>query len=639
MLLILVVGFLIFSCSSTNTHQISSPDGNIKLSFELTPEGRPVYAVYYGEDIVISPSPLGLVLEDTDLSHSLRPAGNAVDSAVQQSYTLSHGKVRDVKVSANVVTIPLKNQDGHELHIRFYLSDDGVAFQYTIPEFGEGIRHIREELSGFAFQSGSRAWLQPRATAKSGWNAVNPSYEEHYWSDTLLSGIAANDSGWVFPALITTGKHWVNITETWPDRNYCGSHLNIGDSPGELIIAFPEPEEGFPGGAVYPESALPWTTPWRVITIGDNPGVIVESTLGTDLARPSALGETGYVKPGRVAWSWALEKDPSVNFERQVQFIDYASRMQWEYCLIDVNWNYTIGWEKLGELSKYAASNNVGLIVWYSSSGSWNTIPFEPRDMLLTSASRHEQFSKLRELGIKGIKVDFFGGDGQSMLNYYLDILEDANQYQLMVNCHGATLPRGIHRTYPNLVTMESVRGFEYATFGQETADRVPVKSTILPFTRNAFDPMDFTPVCFTEYDNNSRVTGNGAELAQAVIFLSGIQHYAETPEGMRTVPGYVKSIMREIPNTWDETRFVDGYPGEYVVIARRSGKQWYVAGINGTDKELSIIPDLGFIPADSVRLITEGETKRSFSQKLLPLDSNIRIELMGNGGFVLKAE
>jgi hypothetical protein len=467
----------------------------------------------------------------------------------------------------------------------------------------------------------------------------NPSYEEHYLEDILIQDLVSNDSGWVMPALFHAADCWITITETWPDRNYCGARLQKGLKPNEMIIAFPEPSEGYTNGVVFPESTLPWTTPWRIIAMGNTPGTIVESTLGTDLAKPSALDDVSYVKPGRASWSWVLMKDQSVNFETQKEFIDYASEMGWEYCLVDVGWDITIGWEKLSHLAKHAASKNVGLIVWYNSSGDWNTVPYTPKDKLLTSESRNEEFSKLKALGIKGIKVDFFGGDGQSMMDYYQDILIDAHKYQLMVNCHGSTYPRGLERTYPNLVSMEAIRGLEYATFGQETADKVPAKVATVPFTRNAYDPMDFTPVCFNEYDNNKRITGNGAELAQAVILLSGVQHYGEIPSGMANVPDYVKKMMREIPVSWDETKFVAGFPASYVVIARRTGNIWYVAGINAEKDSLELPLHLPFISSDEGMLITEGDSLRSFRQGKVSLDSqkDIKVTVKSMGGFVIK--
>jgi hypothetical protein len=639
LIFVFVSAFL--SCSKPPDTSVSSPDGKIRVTITLDSKGTAFYTVLFKERPVMSNSRLGIVREDADFSENLRLDSVSVITPISDHYKLLYGKKKEANYNANRRVYHLSNAVGKNMNICFQVSNDGVVFNYSLPGTSGGIKMITSEKTSFNFTTGTMAWIQPRAKSKSGWNKVNPSYEEHYWENVQLADIVPNDSGWVFPALFQNIDCWFTLTESWPDRNYCGSHLQKGSDPCEMTIAFPDSTEGFTNGAVFPESNLPWTTPWRIIALGDNPGAIVESTLGTDVAKPSVLGDISYVKPGRASWSWVLMKDASVNFEVQKEFINYAADMGWEYCLIDADWDTRIGWKKMTELARLAKSKNVGLILWYNSAGDWNTVPYHPKDKLLTSESRNAEFAKLKALGIKGIKVDFFGGDGQSMMDYYQDILTDADKYQLMVNCHGATLPRGLERTYPNLVSMESVRGLEYATFAQESADKVPSKSTILPFTRNAFDPMDFTPVCFTEYDNNIRVTGNGAELAQAVIFISGIQHYAETPAGMATVPEYVREMMREIPVSWDETKFVAGYPGLFVVIARRTVKTWYIAGISAEKELRDLELELPFVKQKEGVLITEADSLRSFSQKKVSLiDGNmLKTSLRPYGGFVLKME
>jgi hypothetical protein len=627
------------SCSHRDQLRLTSPDKNILVTINTDDEGRVFYSIDYKMISVLKKSRLGIVMEDRDFSGGLKFEFASGPEHVNDQYNLLYGKKRSIVYEANKKTFHFKNSQGMPMDIIFQVSNDGVAFRYQFPGESSGMKKISRELTGFYFTDSTRTWIQPRAKAKTGWNQVNPSYEEHYLNNILLRELQPSENGWVFPVLLKANGCWVNITETWPERNYCGSHLEKGEEPEELIISFPEPTEGFTGGEVYPQSPLPWATPWRIITLGDSPGVIIESTLGTDLAEPSLLENISYVKPGRSSWSWALGKDPSVNFNTQKKFIEYAGKMGWEYCLIDVNWDTTIGWNKIRELTVLAKEHKVGLLLWYNSAGDWNTVTYHPKNKLLTPESRNAEFAKLKELGIKGIKVDFFGGDGQSMMSYYRDILEDAHKYQLMVNCHGATLPRGLQRTYPNLVSMESIRGFEYATFGQETADRVPMKSTIIPFTRNAFDPMDFTPVCFTEYDNNHRTTGNGAELAQAVIFLSGMQHYAETPKGMAGVPEYVRMFMKEIPVDWDETKYIDGYPGDFILIARRKGNTWFIAGINGKEIPRNIIFELPFHTKDQGLLVSEGNNPRSFRKHELKPDENnhIQASLGPNGGFVAR--
>ena len=450
-----------------------------------------------------------------------------------------------------------------------------------------------------------------------------------------------NDAGWIFPALFNYDKYWLLISETAPDRNYCGCRLKK-DLPGnEFSIGFPQPAEVFADGPVNPESKLPWSTPWRIIALGDSLKTITESTLGTDLANPAKLQDTSFM-PGRASWSWVLLKDSATVYDVQKRFIDFSADMGWEYCLIDTMWDTQIGYGKIKELAEYAKTKKVGLILWYNSAGNWNTVTFTPKDKLLTHKGRVEEFSKLEEMGIKGIKVDFFGGDGQSVMSYYQDIFEDAAKFGLSVNCHGATLPRGWQRTYPNLLTFEAVKGFEYVTFDQGNADLQPNHCCVLPFTRNVFDPMDFTPACFTEVPNIKRVTTNSFELASSVIFTSGIQHFAQTPEGMAAVPDYVKDFMREVPSRWDDTRFIDGYPGKLVILARKFNDTWFIAGINGEDVEKTINLDLSFLKtAKTATLITDGENNRSFNMQKIPItpEKPLEIKLKNYGGFVMKIE
>jgi hypothetical protein len=630
---------MLISCAGQDKMKIDSPDGRINVTLQHGDHGTINYSVYYDKKPVLENSTLGIQRSDAGFSSGLKVLSVSKITPVNDSYTLLYGKKRDVTYKANRRIFSLRNSSGEKMDIIFQVSDDGVAFCYSFPGESGDIKSIDAEMTSFRFAPGTTGWIQPRAAAKSGWNQCNPSYEEHYLEDVSLTDIKPNANGWVFPALFHTGNIWINLTESWPDRNYCGSHLSKGNGADEMIIAFPEKSEAFTGGGVFPQSKLPWTTPWRIITIGDNPGVIAESTLGTDLARPAMKGDFSYVRPGRASWSWALMKDPSVNYETQKRFIDYAAEMGWEYCLVDVNWDTTIGWDKIEELARLAKEKNVGLILWYNSAGDWNTVPYHPKDRLLTNESRSEEFSRLEALGIKGIKVDFFGGDGQSMMDYYQDILADAHEHHLMVNCHGSTLPRGVQRTWPNLVSMEAIRGFEYATFDQESADKVPSKATTVMFTRNAFDPMDFTPVCFTSYDNFERVTGNGAELAMAVLFLSGVQHYAETPRGMAGMPEYVRELMSAIPVSWDETEYIDGYPGRYVVIARRAGDAWYVAGINASNEPREVMFKLPFADPKAGIIVTEGDTKRSFRLGKVTLNNekNIEVSMNPDGGFVMR--
>ncbi len=625
-----------------NEYVINSPDKKISSRFWISNDKCAYYRIEFSGPAILQKSKLGIIREDEDFSNGLTVESVSDVEAVKTNYEMLQGKRCRCSYAGNRRVFHLKNSSGKKIDVIFQASNDGVAFRYYFPEKSQDIKKIREETTSFNFLPGTKTWIQPIAEAKSGWCQTQPSYEEHYKQGIETDKLPRNDAGWVFPALFNHDKYWILISETAPDRNYCGCRLKRHSADNEFFIGFPQAAEVFSGGPVNPESKLPWFTPWRIIAIGDSLKTIVESTLGTDLAEPAKLKDSLFVKPGRASWSWVMLKDDSVVYDVQKQFINFASDMGWEYCLIDANWDTQIGLDKIKELAEYAKNKKVGLILWYNSAGSWNAVSYHPKDNLLTHEDRFKEFSRLKEMGIKGIKVDFFGGDGQSMMAYYQDIFEDAAKFRLAVNCHGATLPRGWQRTYPNLLTVEAIKGFEYVTFEQGNADLEPSHCCTAAFTRNVFDPMDFTPVCFSEVPNIKRVTTNGFELALSVIFTSGIQHFAQTPESMAAVSDYVKDFMKEIPSRWDDTRFIDGFPGKFVVLARKSKNTWYIAGINGEDVEKNINLDLSFLKDTKTgTLITDGSDNCLFYLQKIAItpDKSLGIKLKGNGGFVIKVE
>jgi len=619
---------------------LTSPDKKITVLVGVSKYKNAWYTIKYEGNPIIGKSKLGIIRKDEKFSRNLSLDSVSNIQIIKDEYKMPYGKKRKCSYLANRRIYHFKNANGKKMDVIFQVSNDGVAFRYSFPEKSDEIKKIVKETSLFHFNTGTKAYIQHMSEAKSGWCQVNPAYEEFYAQGVEVKKLRFNNAGWVFPALFNYNEYWILLSETAPDRNYCGCRLQQDSISKEFFIDFPQTEETIFGGKLNPISQLPWKTPWRIIIIGKGLKTIVESTLGTDLAEPSKQKDISFVKPGQSSWSWVLLKDDSTVYDVQKRFIDYASEMKWEYCLIDADWDKKIGYKKMKELTDYAKNKGVGILAWYNSSGNWNTTEYSPKSKLLNHKDRQEEFSRIKEIGIKGVKVDFFGGDGQSVMSYYQDIFEDAAEYGLMVNCHGATIPRGWQRTYPNLVTVEAVRGFEYVTFGQFDADNEPTHCCMQPFTRNVFDPMDFTPVCFSEVPNIKRITSNAFELALSVIFWSGIQHFAEIPEGMKTVPNYVKNFLMEIPNYWDDTKFIDGFPGKFVVIARKSDYTWYVAGINGGEKEKHLEFNLPFIKeTKSAVLITDGKDNRSFNMEkiIYTPDDSLEINIKGNGGFVLK--
>ncbi|MCV9929574.1 glycoside hydrolase family 97 protein [Flavobacterium sp. LS1R49] len=611
-----------------------NPDKTLKVEFNLDKNKTPTYKILYKNKVVINTSQLGIIREDANLYNNLKVLKISHPKTITESYAMLQGKRKDISYTANEYTVSLQNDKGNLMDIIFQLSKDGVALRYHFPETTTEIKKITEEKTSYNFDTTTKAWLQPMSRAKTGWKETNPAYEEHYAMDVPVNTKPAIGEGWVYPALFHNNDTWLLISETGLHNKYCGTRLVYNDDLKAMQVTFPQKEEVFPNGALNPESQLPWYTPWRIIAIGSL-NTITESTLGTDLADPAIKMDTSFIKSGLSSWSWVLLKDDSVNYETTHQFIEYASKMNWPYCLIDADWDTRIGDEKMKELVAFAKTKNVKLLVWYNSSGSWNSTEYHPKNKLLTHENRAFEFKRLNDLGIAGIKVDFFGGDGQSMIAYYHDMLKDAADYKLIINLHGATLPRGWQRTYPNLLTTEAVKGYEHITFDQNIADLEPSHCTMLPFARNAFDPMDFTPMALDKIPNINRKTTPAFELALPVLFLSGIQHIAEIPKGMAKMPTYVIEYLKDIPTNWDDSKFVAGFPGKYIVMARRSGNTWHIVGINGENTPKEIEVDLSFVKNQKGFIILEDEN--GFKQESISKNKKLIVKMKPNGGFVTK--
>ena len=635
------VFLILFLCASafcSDRFTIQSPDARISVAVWLTPDGEPAYSIVHTGSTILKQSKLGIVRSDGDFtSHCSLDSVSGVQS-VSEKYTLLHGKRLMCNYSGNKRVFFFRNAAAQTMEIIFQVSNDGAAFRYYFPGITDTTVKIFKEVSSFHFDTSTRAFLQPCDDARIGWCYASPSYENYYQMEIPVGSIAPNQAGWVMPALFHFGKYWISITETALDTNYCGSRLSQFSPDGEYAIQFPEPQESKSGGPVLPQSKLPWYTPWRIIAVTDNLADLVESTIETDLASPAQYDVSSWLQPGVSSWSWVILKDSATNYQTQRQFIDFAAKMHWKYCLVDALWDTQIGYDKVAQLVDYAKTKNVKILLWYNSAGDWNTTTMTPRDKLLTETTRRTEFRRLKDMGISGVKVDFFGGDGQSMIHYYIDILKDAAQYSLAVNFHGATFPRGWSRTYPNLVSMEAIRGEEYVTFGQYFADNQPSHCAVIPFTRNLFDPMDFTPVNFSGIPNEKRRTTGGFEIALSVIFTSGIQHIAETPAGMAAQKDFVRQYMSTLPDRWDDVKFIDGYPGKYVVLARKTGSVWYIVGINGEQSPRTLTLDIPFVrPATKGVFIGDSDTGKDFMEREVDLSQRVQLTLLPYGGFVIK--
>lgn len=628
--------FFVQTLFAQNQINIQSPDKKIVVSCNIT---NMLYSISFNKEIILKDSKLGIVREDENFATGLKLIKASTTIAVKDNYTILTAKKKNITYAANKKVIEAIAASGKKMNIIFQVSNDGVAFKYEFPERDDAIKQITEETTSFHFLNGTKAWLQEKTEAQSGWEHSNPSYEAHYQMEIATGTPSPTKNGWVYPALFQYNNVWVLLSEAALGRTYCGTALKQFSPDNEYSIGFPQAAETIKGKPLNPESTLPWQTPWRIIAIGSLK-TIMECTLGTDLAFPAKKMDANFIKPGKSSWSWIMKKDDSTIYRVQKKYVDFASEMNWEYCLLDANWDTLMGYDSVAILANYAKQKNVGLLLWYNSAGDWNTVKYHPKDKLLTHESRVKEFARLQAMGIKGVKIDFFGGDGQSFINYYQDILDDAATYHLLVNFHGATLPRGWQRTYPNLMTTEAVYGFEMITFNQKDANLEPQHGVLSAMIRNVFDPMDFTPVNFGGINRMKRVTTQGYELATAVAYLSGIQHYAERPEGLAKITPALKICFSNIPSVWDEVKFLDGYPGKLFIVARRSGKNWYVAGMNGEATEKIITLDLSFIVHQKVGTIFNDATEQSSllnaAKFSINTTANNKITIQPNGGFLI---
>lgn len=635
---------------------VTSPDGGVSVEVRLTDPGqvadyaagkvRLYYEVRSGGQVVLPLSPLGITRQDQSFVDGLRLVSASSVRTIDQTYAMLHGKRKVCRDHANEQTLTFENAGGAKLELILRAYDDGVAYRYRFPENGDRTYTVISEDTGFRLPQGGKVWAHPYDRA----SQYTPAYET-YWVDGVDVGTASDREGWAFPLLFCTpdGSRWALITEAALDGSYCGSHLSQPTSQGVHRVQFPLEGEGNGTGAVEPSWTLPWATPWRVVIVGDTLAPIVESTLVTNLNPPSVVEDTSWIEPGRASWSWLSDHDSPQDHDRLEPFIDLAADMGWEYSLIDANWNIMKN-GTIHDLIAHAKSKGVGLLLWYNSGGPHNVVTEQPRGTMNLRPVRRFEFKRLRDWGIKGVKVDFFQSDKQNIIQLYQGILKDAADFHIMVNFHGCTLPRGWTRTYPHLMSMEAVRGAECYSFDRSYTDYAPMHNTVMPFTRNAVGPMDYTPVMF---DDNiyPHITTYAHELALPVVFESGWLHFADRVSAYLNLPEAPKEFLKSIPVTWDETKYLAGRPGQFVVLARRHGNTWYIGGISGQKTGRKVDVPLSFLAGDvkyTSLAIGDGKTPRSFdvatsksqagtSSSLASMTSkdSLDIRFLPYGGFV----
>ena len=621
---------------------VKGPDEKLQLAVFVQNETKPCYSVSYNGKTMLEKSPLGMNTNIGDFTKNLKLTGHSVDK-IDTVYQQTRIKVSNVHYRANELTCHLENEQGQKLGVVFRVSDNDVAFRYTLPhQGGKASVTVKEEQTGFRFPEQTTTFLCPQSDAMIGWKRTKPSYEEEYKADAPMSDRSQYGHGYTFPCLFRIGNDgWVLVSETGVDSRYCGSRLSDVSEGNLYTVAFPMAEENNGNGTVAPAFALPGATPWRTITVGDHLKPIVETTVPWDVVSP--LYETKHdYRFGRGTWSWILWQDDSINYDDQVRYIDFASAMGYEYALIDNWWDTRIGHQRMKSLVEYARDKGVELFLWYSSSGYWNDIEQGPVNRMDNAIIRKREMKWLQSLGVKGIKVDFFGGDKQETMRLYEDILSDADDHGLMVIFHGCTLPRGWERMYPNYVGSEAVLASENMVFNQHFCDEEAFNTCLHPFIRNTVGSMEFGG-CFLNKRLNrnndggtTRRTTDVFQLATTVLFQNPVQNFALAPNNLKDVPAVCMDFMKRVPTTWDETRFVDGYPGKYVVLARRQGDTWYLAAVNAGKEPLELKLDLEMFAGKTVALYKDDKKgEPELTSLKVKENGKVQLEIRPQGGIL----
>ena len=622
---------------------VNGPDGKLQLTVSCpSANGEVSYAVTYNGKQMLESSPLGMETNVGDFYRGLQLKEHKV-TALDTVYEQSRIKASRIHYWANELLCSFVNGEGKNVQITFRVSNNDVAFRYTLPrEQGKGSVTVNSERTGFRFPSQTTTFLCPQSDAMIGWKRTKPSYEEEYKADAPMNERSGYGHGYTFPCLFKVGDDgWVLLSETGVDSRYCGSRLSDWDN-GVYRIAFPMPEENNGNGTVSPAFSLPGSTPWRTVTVGETLKPIVETTVPWDVVEPRYTTTHDY-KPGRGTWSWILWQDGSINYDDQVRYVDLAAAMGYEYVLIDNWWDNNIGRDRMEQFIKYARSKGVEVFLWYSSSGYWNDIEQSPVNRMDNSIARKQEMRWLQSQGVKGIKVDFFGGDKQETLRLYEEILSDADDHGLMLIFHGCTLPRGWERMYPNYVGSEAVLASENLVFSQHFCDNEAFNATLHPFIRNAVGCMEFGGVFLNKRLNRSndggtiRRTTDIFQLATAVLFQNPIQNFALAPNNLTDAPQICLDFMKQVPTTWDETRFIDGYPGRYIVLARRHGNTWYIAAVNATAEPLKLKLDLPVLAGQEVSLYSDDKKMQpQLKLQKIKTDGSLQLTVQPQGGAVI---
>ena len=638
-----ITALMLLLAGIAGAQTVKSPNGRLSVDVGAT-GGQAHYSVKLDDKIFVEQSALGLNTTFGDFTKGVSLRKMSETKLVTDDYTLRQSKKSSIHYEANEVTCSFNDSRGrHAFDVVFRVDNNNVAFRYRVlPKGDTRSCLVNEEITGLVIPEGSTTFLCPQMLPQSGWMRTCPSYETHYTYDEPM-GKNGNGLGYAFPALFRVGDNgWLMLCETGVNGSYCASRLdNAGGN--KYKVAYPHPAEFGGVGTSAPGLALPGETPWRTITVGETLAPIAETTIMWDVVKPMYEATQDY-DYGCATWSWIIRQDASCNFAEQKEYVDFAADMGYEYVLVDALWDANIGYDKMEELAKYARSKNVDLFLWYNSNGYWNDAPQGPKHKLHTVIARRKEMKWLKEIGVKGLKIDFVGSDKQQTMQLYEDILADANEYGLMVIFHGCTLPRGWERMFPNFVSAEAVRASENLNFSQHENDIESTFGTIHPVLRNSVAAMEFGGSALNKYYSKGNNRGNSDVYAitTAVLYQSGVQCFALAPNNLTDAPAWAMDFMKQVPTTWDDVKFIDGYPGKYLIFARRHGDTWYIGAVNAQkDQPLKKKIELPMLTGGT-EVTVYSDTKELVGNKAtkkLPKNKKFEINVPYNGGMLIIGE
>lgn len=588
---------------------VVSPCGRVRVTLRLD-AGTPTHTVAVDGVEVVPPSPLGLILDDADFASRLTLTDRGRPRTVEVDYELLQGKVSRVRKTMTERVVSVRNAKGLPMDIVLRADSEGAAFRYRFPDRGDGATHtVVSEATGLTLNvpaDGGAQFTLPYTVQK-------PKYQEWYiprdhHTVPALGDATASPRGASFPLLARTAARdgqewWVLASESGMDGTYPACHLTqptLDAAAGHVTysVAFPYDDEALGTlGPGTPQVSGAWQTSWRFVAVSRTAAQVANTTLATDLGVPCALDDTSWVRPGAATFSWMMDHASPRSLEQTIRWFDLGKEMGWPYALVDARWDQMTDAAgnriPLERIVAEADQRGMKLFLWHNSGGANNTGTGTPRDLMTDAATRRATFKRLRDLGVAGVKVDMWEADKQQLIVWQREVVEDAGRYRLHIVLHNTTIPRGWDRTYPHLLGVEAGIASEHYSNTKALADQIPEQTTIAAISRNIVGAFDYGTTLLSPYalPESPRHTTDAHELALTVVYQSGFNGFADAPEAYLSQSPEVRELLSTVPVAWDETRFLAADPGSHVVVARRKGRAWYIAGVNG--KTLTIAPGL----------------------------------------------